>query len=87
MEWFDCSIPLWPPDGKDLKEFDAMQDVFHIQVQYKLFGRDLLRSLCGFSIIHNLSGIVYETEFLLYMMGLEKCQILPPFLVFPPFSR
>jgi hypothetical protein len=24
MEWFDCSIPLCPPGGLDLKEFDAM---------------------------------------------------------------
>jgi hypothetical protein len=30
MEWFDCSIPLRPPGGFDSKEFDAMEDVFHI---------------------------------------------------------
>jgi hypothetical protein len=24
MEWFDCSIPLCPPGGLDLKELDAM---------------------------------------------------------------
>jgi hypothetical protein len=30
MEWFDCSIPLRPPGGLDLKEFDAMEDMFHI---------------------------------------------------------
>ncbi len=33
MEWFDCSIPLYPPGGLDLKEFDAMEDMFHIQVK------------------------------------------------------
>ncbi len=24
MEWFDCSIPLCPPDCLDLKEFNAI---------------------------------------------------------------
>jgi hypothetical protein len=33
MEWFDCSIPHHPPGGLDLKEFDAMKDMFHIQVK------------------------------------------------------
>jgi hypothetical protein len=33
MEWFDCSIPLCPPGGLDLKEFDAMEDMLHIQVK------------------------------------------------------
>ncbi len=28
MEWFHCSIPLFPPRGLDLKEFDAMEDIF-----------------------------------------------------------
>jgi hypothetical protein len=39
-EWFDCSIPLFPPGGLDLKEFDAMEDMFHIQVKDKIFGED-----------------------------------------------
>jgi hypothetical protein len=26
MEWCDCSIPLHPPEGLDLEEFDAMED-------------------------------------------------------------
>jgi hypothetical protein len=42
MEWFDCSIPLCPPGGLDLKEFDAMEDMFHIQVNNKIFGEDWL---------------------------------------------
>jgi hypothetical protein len=42
MEWFDCSIPLCPPGGLDLKEFDAMEDMFHIQVKDKIFGEDWL---------------------------------------------
>jgi hypothetical protein len=40
MEWFDCSIPLCPPRGLDLKEVDAMEDMFHIQVKDKIFSED-----------------------------------------------
>ncbi len=39
MEWFYCSIP---PGGLDSKEFDAMEDMFHIQVEDKIFGEDWL---------------------------------------------
>ncbi len=42
MEWFDCSIPLHPPGGLDSKEFDAMEDMFHIQVEDKILGEDWL---------------------------------------------
>jgi hypothetical protein len=42
MEWFDCSIPLCPPGCWDLKEFDTMEDMFHIQVEDKIFGKDWL---------------------------------------------
>ncbi len=42
MEWFDCSIPHHPPGGLDLKEFDAMKDMFHIQVKDQIFGEDWL---------------------------------------------
>ncbi len=42
MEWFDCSIPLRPPGGLDSKEFDAMEDMIHIQVEDKIFGEDWL---------------------------------------------
>jgi hypothetical protein len=41
VEWFDCFIPLCPPGGLDLKEFDAMEDMFHIQVKDKIFWRRL----------------------------------------------
>ncbi len=40
MEWFDCSIPLHPPGGLDSSEFDAMEDMFHIQVEDEIFGED-----------------------------------------------
>ncbi len=42
MEWFDCSILLCLPGGLDSKEFDTMEDMFHIQVKDKIFGEDLL---------------------------------------------
>ncbi len=42
MEWFDCSIPLRPPGGLASKEFNAMEDMFHIQVKDEIFGEDWL---------------------------------------------
>jgi hypothetical protein len=35
MEWFDCFIPLCPPGGLESKEFDTMEDMFHIQVKLR----------------------------------------------------
>jgi hypothetical protein len=43
MEWFDCSTPLCPPGGLDSNQFDATEDMFHIQVKDKLFGEDWLK--------------------------------------------
>ena len=42
MEWFGCSIPRCPPEGLDSKEFNAMEDMFHIQVEDEIFGKDWL---------------------------------------------
>jgi hypothetical protein len=42
MEWCDCFISLCPPGGLDSKEFDAMEDMFHIQVEDEIFGEDWL---------------------------------------------
>jgi hypothetical protein len=42
MEWFDYSIPLCPTGGLDSINFDAMEDMFHIQVEDKSFGEDWL---------------------------------------------
>ncbi len=42
MEWFGCSIPLRPPGGLDSNDFDAMEDMFHIQVEDKLISKDWL---------------------------------------------
>ncbi len=43
MEWFDCSIPLCQSGGLDSNNFDAMEDMFHIQVEDKLFDEDWLK--------------------------------------------
>jgi hypothetical protein len=45
MEWFDCSILLRPLGGLDSKEFNAMEDMFHIQVEDKIFGEDWLECI------------------------------------------
>jgi hypothetical protein len=45
MEWFDCSIPLHPPGSFDSKDFDAMEDMFHIQVEDEIFGEDWLECI------------------------------------------
>jgi hypothetical protein len=42
MEWFDCSIPLCSPGGLDSEEFNAMEDMFHIQAEDEIFGEDWL---------------------------------------------
>jgi hypothetical protein len=42
MEWFDCSVPLCPPGGLDSNNFNAMEDMFHIQFKDELFGGDWL---------------------------------------------
>jgi hypothetical protein len=44
MEWFDCSIPLHPPEGLDTKDFDAMEGMFFVQTEDELFGEDWLNS-------------------------------------------
>jgi hypothetical protein len=36
---------LCPPGGLELKEFDTMEDMFHIQVEDKIFGKDWLECL------------------------------------------
>jgi hypothetical protein len=43
MEWFDYSILLCPPGGLDLNKLDAMEDMFHIRVEDKLFGENWLK--------------------------------------------
>jgi hypothetical protein len=43
IEWFDCSILSHPPGVLDLNNFDAMEDMFHIQVKDELFGEDWIK--------------------------------------------
>ncbi len=42
MKWFDFSIPLCSPGDLVSKEFDAMEDMFYIQVKDEIFGEDWL---------------------------------------------
>ena len=42
QEWFDCPIQLHPPGGLDSNEFNAMEDLFHIQVNDEIFSEDWL---------------------------------------------
>jgi hypothetical protein len=42
IERFDCLIQLCPPGGLDSNEYNAMEDMFHIQVKDKLFSEDWL---------------------------------------------
>ncbi len=43
MEWFGYSVSLHPPGGLDSNKFDAMEDMFHIQVKDELFDEDWLK--------------------------------------------
>jgi hypothetical protein len=43
MEWFDYSILLCPPGGLDLNKFNALECLFNIQVEGKLFDEDWLK--------------------------------------------
>ena len=43
MEWFDCSIPLHLPCSLNSKEFNAIEDMFHIQLEDELFSEDWLK--------------------------------------------
>jgi hypothetical protein len=44
MEWFDSSITLCPPGGLYSKDFNTMEDMFHIQVKEELLSEDWLKS-------------------------------------------
>ncbi len=43
MEWFDYSIPLCPHGSLNSIEFNAMEDMFQIQVENELFSEDWLK--------------------------------------------
>ena len=44
IESFDCSIPLHSQGGLVSKEFDAMENMFHIQVEYDILCQHWLQS-------------------------------------------
>jgi hypothetical protein len=48
----DCSIPLCSPGGLDSNKFNAMEDMFDIQVEDELFGEDWLKYF-GTKILDN----------------------------------
>ncbi len=43
MEWYDVTLPLHPQQGIDSKEFDAMEDMYNIQLEDELFDKDWLQ--------------------------------------------
>jgi hypothetical protein len=43
MEWYDVTLPLHPHQRINSKEFDAMEDMYHIQLEGDLFGKDWLQ--------------------------------------------
>jgi hypothetical protein len=71
MEWFDCSIPLHPTGGLDLNKFDAIKDMFHIQVEDKFFGEDWLE--CFATVI--LDAKYERTEVVEVVKGLTHLNV------------
>jgi hypothetical protein len=78
MEWFDCSIPLCPPGVLDLKEFDAMKDMFHIQVEDKLFSEDWLKYFTTkiLDAKYEKTDIVEVTKGLTHLNAHQKADLL-----------
>jgi hypothetical protein len=56
MEWFNCSLPLRPPGGLDSKDFDAMEDMFFIQAEDKLFSEDWLSCYATDILMPSMNG-------------------------------
>ena len=40
MEWYDVTLPQW---GIDSNKFDAMEDMYNIQLEDELFSKDRLQ--------------------------------------------
>ena len=78
MEWFDCSIPLCPPGGLDLNNFNAMKDMFHIQVKDKLFGEDWLKCLATKILDSNYerTNVVEAVKGLTHLNSHQKADLL-----------
>jgi hypothetical protein len=78
MEWFDCSIPLHPPGGLDWNEFNAMEDMFHIQVKDKIFGEDWLECFATeiLDAKYEKTDVVEVLKRLTYLNAHEKADLL-----------
>jgi hypothetical protein len=79
MEWFDCSIPLHPPGGLDSKEFNAMEDMFHIQVKDEIFGEDWLECFATEILYANYdkTDVVEVVKGLTHLNAHQKADLLP----------
>jgi hypothetical protein len=79
MEWFDCSIPFHPPGGLDSKEFDAMEDMFHIQVEDKIFGEDWLECFATdiLDAKYDKTDVAEVVKGLTHLNAHQKADLLP----------
>jgi hypothetical protein len=75
----DCSIPLHPPGGLDSKEFNAMEDMFHIQVEDKLFGEDWLKCFATkiLDAKYEKKDAVEVVKGLIHLNAHQKADLLP----------
>ncbi len=78
IEWFDCSISLCPPGGLDSKEFDAMEDMFHIQVKDKIFGEDWLECFATeiLDAAHEKTNVAEVLKRLTHLNAHQKADLL-----------
>ncbi len=78
MEWFDCSIPFCPPGGLDSKEFDAMEDMFHIQVEDEIFGEDWLECFATETLDakYEKTDVAEVVKELTHLNALQKADLL-----------
>ncbi len=78
MEWFDCSIPLHPPAGLDSNEFDAMEDMFHIQVKNGIFSKDWLECFATESLDakYERPDVVKVVEGITHLNAHQKADLL-----------
>jgi hypothetical protein len=78
MEWFDCSVPLHPPGGLDSNEFDAREDMFHIQVKDKIFGEDWLECFATeiLDVKYEKTDVVEVLKSLTHLNAHQKADLL-----------
>jgi hypothetical protein len=78
MEWFDCSIPLCPPGGLDFNKFDAIEDMFHIQVKDQLFGEDWLKCFATKIVDtkYEMTDVVEVVKGLTHLNACQKADLL-----------